>query len=306
MKLQRLDRFLTRLLKRSKKDIRATIASGAVQVNGMTLHNVQNNYLISTFCHITINEKIIYNRTAYYVLLHKPKGIVSATKDKEHTCVMDLFDFGTMPWTRELRLVGRLDRFTTGLLLLTNDSHWSTSISDPNKGTGGGKKVPKKYLVTTLKEIDQFEEVARQFQEGLYLPDNDVTCRPSLIEPVSDGGGGGGGGDGGDSSKVDNKHQYYITLYEGKRHQVKCMINAISMHEEQDVRNRVIELHRESIGNLILDGKKLKEGEWRHLKIEEVMGMVPMVGESGGEGEGEGKEGKESGGAEERGEEGTR
>ena len=298
MKLQRLDRFLTRLLKRSKKDIRATIASGAVQVNGMTLHNVQNNYLISTFCHITINEKIIYNRTAYYVLLHKPKGIVSATKDKEHTCVMDLFDFGTMPWTRELRLVGRLDRFTTGLLLLTNDSHWSTSISDPNKGTGGGKKVPKKYLVTTLKEIDQFEEVARQFQEGLYLPDNDVTCRPSLIERV--------GGGRSDSSKVDNKHQYYITLYEGKRHQVKCMINAISMHEEQDVRNRVIELHRESIGNLILDGKKLKEGEWRHLKIEDVMGMVPMVGESGVEGEGEGKEGKESGRGEEGGEEGTR
>lgn len=284
MKLQRLDRFLTRLLKRSKKDIRATIASGAVQVNGMTLLNVQNNYSISTFCHITLNDEIIYDRTAYYILLHKPKGIVSATKDKEHTCVMDLFDFGEMPWTRELRLVGRLDRFTTGLLLLTNDSHWSTSISDPNKG--GGKKVPKKYLVTTLKEIDQFEEVARQFQKGLYLPDNDVTCRPSLIERVSGGGDGGdfedGNGGVSGSSKVDNKHQYYITLYEGKRHQVKCMINAISMHEEQDVRNRVIELHRESIGELVLDKKKLKEGEWRHLNVEEVMAMVPMVGESGG------------------------
>ena len=59
-------------------------------------------------------------------------------------------------------------------------------------------------------------------------------------------------------------HQYYITLYEGKRHQVKCMINAISMNEEQDVRNRVVELHRESIGELKLD-PLLKEGEWRYL-----------------------------------------
>jgi 16S rRNA pseudouridine516 synthase len=124
MKRHRLDRFLTRLLKRSKKDIRAAIASGSVQVDGVTVRDVSNEYRISTFCTLTLEHKIVYDRTAYYVMLHKPKGYVSATKDTEHPCVVDFFDFDAMPWTEELRLVGRLDRFTTGLLLLTNDSAW--------------------------------------------------------------------------------------------------------------------------------------------------------------------------------------
>jgi 16S rRNA U516 pseudouridylate synthase RsuA-like enzyme len=156
--------------------------------------------------------------------------------------------------------------------------------------------VPKKYLVTTSKQIESFDDVARQFQEGLYLPDNDMTCRPSLIERVNDGVVRGSDKTSSEQSSGSSRmststctdtslHQYYVTLFEGKRHQVKCMINAVSMHEEQDVRNRVVELHRKSVGNLILDGDKLREGEWRHLLPEEVAEIGRRVGGEQEEGE---------------------
>ena len=335
-KFKRLDRTLVKLLKKSNKEIRTAIHNGNIKVNNIVEINHTCN--IGTFCEIKMNNTVIYSKTAYYIMLHKPKGYVSATKDKEHPVVIDLFP-KSESWVSELRLVGRLDRFTTGLMLLTNDGNWSKNISCP---VTQAKKIPKRYLVTTLKDIVPFEKAVQDFHTGLYLPDNDLTCRSSILERVNgmekmsskkegvedgvdgvengksdegksdegksnEGTGDGGTGDGGTGdegtgdeeppakrSKHVNKeksivtasvtssssssaglvtssflHQYYITLYEGKRHQVKCMINAISMNEEQDVRNRVVELHRESIGELKLD-PLLKEGEWRFLLPKEI------------------------------------
>ena len=283
MKLKRLDSTLVKLLKQSNKYIRNAISSGQVQVNGTVEKNRVRT--VTPFCTLAMNNQIVQEKHAYYIMLHKPKAYLSATKDNMHRCVVECIQES---FVDELHLVGRLDYFTTGLLLLTNDGHWSGNISNPLKG----KKVPKRYLVTTLTAIDSFEEAASQFQKGLYLPDNDLTCRPALLEryveenreaPAKGKSGSTATGKKrkranavgertdeltvavGTTQKEDDEgetvvaiavqppvqHRYWITLYEGKRHQVKCMINAIS-----NGTNRVTELHRRSIGKLVLHTKR--------------------------------------------------
>ena len=149
MKLKRLDSTLVKLLKQSNKYIRNAISSGQVQVNGTVEKNRVRT--ITPFCTLAMNNQIVQEKHAYYIMLHKPKAYLSATKDNMHRCVVECIQ---EPFVDELHLVGRLDYFTTGLLLLTNDGHWSGNISNPMKG----KKVPKRYLVTTLTAIDSFEE----------------------------------------------------------------------------------------------------------------------------------------------------
>jgi len=269
MRSKRLDKMLVKLLKKRTKDVRASIVDGKVAIDGQV--EIDFHRQISVFCHITWEGMEVYSRKAYYVMLHKPKGFVSATRDAEHPCVVDLFP-REEPWTHELRLVGRLDRFTTGLLLLTNDGHWSVNITSPLQE----KKVSKRYLVTTLTAINPFDDVVAQFKDGLHLPDNKFTCLPSVLEyvvpsevvvpnPMETMGNM-------EQEQKDDAaaalHQYYLTLHEGKRHQVKCMINAYS-----DSTNRVIELHRDKIGNLLLD-EALNVGEWRHLLPAEVVALA--------------------------------
>merc|ERR1712139_225030 len=103
----------------------------------------------------------------------------------------------------------------------------------------------------TLEEIDDLEDAVKQFAAGVYLADNDVTCRPAGLQRV----------------EAKDECTYRITLFEGRRHQVKCMINAVSRGT-----NRVVALHRESIGHVELDSS-LSPGEWRHLTEMEVAGF---------------------------------
>ena len=296
MKLKRLDRILVKILKQSNKTVRKFITNGSVQVNGVT--TTERTKQVTPFCTLSINNEIVREKKAYYIMLHKPKAYLSATNDSFHRCVTEILK--DQPFCHELHLVGRLDFFTTGLLLLTNDGHWSSNISNPLIG----KKIPKKYLVTTLKKIDNFEEAALRFRNGLYLPDNNVTCRPAVLEKYENNNSRSSGGGGSGTSKfssnsssrspktkkrkrsyspktmeIAQQHKYWITIFEGKRHQVKCMINAISNGE-----NRVIELHRYSIGNLTLSipennvlhsktesvTNELQVGQWRHLTENEV------------------------------------
>lgn len=163
-------------------------------------------------------------------MLHKPAGVVSATEDTEHRTVLDLIDH---PHRHTLHVVGRLDKDTTGLLLLTNDGDWSHRISAPKH------HVPKTYLATLAWELS--EAGAQALRAGVQLHGEKGLTKPAEVEILPE-------------------KQARVTISEGKYHQVKRMFAAVG--------NRVEALHRERIGGLVLDAE-LSSGEWRALLTQE-------------------------------------
>jgi 16S rRNA pseudouridine516 synthase len=174
---------------------------------------------------------------ALYLMLHKPVGILSATKDDQHPTVIDLIDH---PDKHTLHLAGRLDRSTSGLVLLTNDGRWSKRLM------AAEEKVPKVYRVETLDPIAP--EAAEAFARGFYFHTEDITTRPAELIVL-------------------NERQARLTLHEGRYHQVKRMFHRIG--------NRVVSLHRESIGTLLLP-LDLPPGAWRELTAQEVLRVASV------------------------------
>ena len=166
-----------------------------------------------------------------YLMLYKPAGVLSATEDPRQRTVLDLLPEHLR--RQGLFPVGRLDRDTTGLLLLTNDGAFAHRVISPKS------HVPKRYravLDGSLGEAD-----VRAFEEGIVLPDG-TRCLPAVLElPEANVG--------------------LVTVYEGKYHQVKRMFAAVC--------KTVLALHRERIGSLALDGA-LRPGEFRELSSEEI------------------------------------
>jgi 16S rRNA pseudouridine516 synthase len=187
---------------------------------------------VERFASVSINTEIIQEaQRALYLMLHKPSGYVSATRDTEHPTVIDLIDD---PDRETLHIAGRLDRTTTGLVLLTNDGRWSKAIMD------GEAKVPKVYRVQTAETI--VADAAEAFARGFYFHTEDITTRPAKLEILS-------------------PCVARITLFEGRYHQVKRMMHRVG--------NRVVSLHRESIGRLTMPDT-LSEGQWRALTEDEM------------------------------------
>lgn len=203
-------------------------------VNGSILFN--SHHPVDNFSRIELidsageSELLQAGKPRYHVMLHKPKGCVSATADPEHPTVMDYLD---QPWKDQLHLPGRLDFNTTGLLLLTNDGHWSRHLSLPTS------ELAKTYRVTTRDPISA--ETRRRFSEGIYFAYEDLTTRPAELEILA-------------------PRVALLTIHEGRYHQIKRMFAAVG--------NKVIELHREQIGQLRLD-PGLAPGQWRLLTEEE-------------------------------------
>jgi 16S rRNA pseudouridine516 synthase len=163
--------------------------------------------------------------------LHKPAGCVSATRDPQHPTVLDLIH---EPDKDELHIAGRLDFNTTGLMLITNDGSWSRRLTQPQT------KLPKVYYVETEQDIGP--EYAIKFNEGLYFAFEDLTTQPAgleLLEPKC----------------------ARLSIVEGRYHQVKRMFGHFD--------NKVLRLHRERMGSLVLDDT-LKPGEYRPLTDEEI------------------------------------
>jgi 16S rRNA pseudouridine516 synthase len=171
-------------------------------------------------------------------MLHKPIGVVSATSDAEHPTVIDLIDD---PDRETLHLVGRLDRNTSGLVLLTNDGRWSKLLMDP------AKKVPKVNRVQTRDPIPP--EAVAAFAEGFYFHTEDLTTKPATLEIIGE-------------------CEARLTLHEGRYHQIKRMFHRIG--------NRVTCLHRERIGALALPAE-LGPGDWRLLSREEATACASMA-----------------------------
>ncbi len=165
------------------------------------------------------------------ILLHKPAGILSATSDPVHRTVLDLVDH---PDRGTLHLAGRLDRSSTGLVLLTNDGRWSASLTDP---AGGIEKV---YLVGTDRPVP--EEAVTRFAEGFWFATEGLTTLPARLEILS-------------------PQLVRVSLREGRYHQIKRMFHRLNGI-------RLTSLHRVRIGPYELPDD-LAPGQWRRLDLRE-------------------------------------
>ena len=171
-------------------------------------------------------------------MLNKPSGVISATEDKRHKTVIDILENNYR--TYDIFPVGRLDIDTEGLLLLTNDGQLSHNLLSPNK------HVDKKYYVELKTEIT--EEMIEKLENGIKLEENFIT-KNAKIEMLKN---------------ENNLKKVFITITEGKFHQVKRMFKAVN--------NEVLYLKRVQMGNLKLD-KKLSLGEYRELTENELRNL---------------------------------
>jgi 16S rRNA pseudouridine516 synthase len=226
----KLDRLLAKHQGMGRNRARQCVIDRRVRVDGSPATRIDLE--VDRFSRVELDETIVQEpERRLHIMVHKPTGVVSATADAEHPTIVDLIDD---PDKHTLHLVGRLDRSTTGLVLLTNDGRWSKTLMNP------AKKVPKVYLVETRDPIPPDAPAA--FARGFYFHTEDLTTMPAELEILGE--------------KIAR-----LTLHEGRYHQVKRMFHRIG--------NRVTALHRERIGNIELPDD-LKPGEWRALTPEEI------------------------------------
>ncbi|WP_110950160.1 pseudouridine synthase [Pseudomonas bohemica] len=226
----RLDRFLSNLPRFSRKDVRLALLAGRVSVDGQTLKDPLHE--VREFSQIMVDNEILQTgKPARYFMLHKPPGCVSATTDPQHPTVLDLLQ---EPDKHELHIAGRLDFNTSGLMLITNDGQWSRRLTQPTT------KLPKVYHVETEQEIG--EHYLEKFTEGFYFAFEELTTLPAQLTIL-------------------DSHHARLSIVEGRYHQVKRMFGFFD--------NKVLRLHRESMGPLVLD-PALEPGQYRPLTPEEI------------------------------------
>lgn len=232
-KNERLDKVLANMGYGSRKDVKKYIKDGLVKVNGVDVYN--NEHKVSPFeDEITIRGEDINYRKYIYIMLNKPQGLVSSTDDPLTKTVIDLLEdkylvFKPFP-------VGRLDKDTEGLLLISNDGKLAHELLSPKKG------VDKTYYAEVDGSVENNHK--KIFEDGIILDDGYKTL-PSTLEIIE--------------SNLISKIE--LTIQEGKYHQVKRMFEALSM--------KVIFLKRISMGLLQLDDI-LKPGEYRELTDDEI------------------------------------
>ncbi len=228
-KRSRLDRFLSSELNIPRKDTKLILAQGRVSIDGHVVSDTQ--YQVDEFSYVLIDGKVLQNKTPHYLMLHKPKGYVSATKDEQHSTVIDLLD---VPYKNQLHIVGRLDFNSTGLLLLTNNGRWSRTLMSPEN------KVAKRYRVTVEQSITK--EMVLSFAEGMYFSYENIMTQAAELNIISE-------------------NIAEVTLREGRYHQIKRMFGHFQ--------NKVLEIHRFAIGAIQLDDA-LMPGESRTLTEREI------------------------------------
>lgn len=226
----RLDSYLAHCGLGSKKEIKLAIKKGRALVNNEVIKKA--DYPIQTGVDsVQFNAESVIYQNHYYYLFHKPKGIVCARVDKRETTVFDLLPERLV--RQGVFMVGRLDKDTTGLLLLTTDGSWDHALRHPKK------EKEKSYLLTYEGKLAH-DAIAR-VKKGLSL--HDFQARPATLT-LFDG------------------NRARLILTEGKYHQVKRMIGVLG--------GTVVDLHRESFGSLNLD---IEEGTYRALTSEEIRNL---------------------------------
>lgn len=228
----RLDKFLCDCNIGTRSQVKDFIRLGRVTVNGQVMKKadfkVNENTDTVTFC----GEACVYRKFAYY-MLHKPAGVVSATIDNTADTVLSLLK---NIQDKELFPVGRLDKDTTGLLLITNDGELAHRLLSPKK------HVDKSYLTQIAKPLDA--EAVRRLSEGVDIGEESPTL-PANVQII-------------------DENYIILTIHEGRFHQVKRMLKAVD--------NEVLSLKRITFGPLALPDN-LAPGEFRELTPHEVAAL---------------------------------
>lgn len=224
----RLDKIISDAMALTRSQAKKVIYTGRVQIDGQVVKDTSLK-IDTDKNEIKVDENIISHTQYTYILMNKPEGCVCANKDND-TTVFDLLDTSLL--RKDLFCVGRLDKDTKGLLLITNDGQWAHKIISPKS------EIEKVYRATLEKPFS--ENMKDLFEQGITLADG-TKCLPAKIEKISD-------------------YDVYITVFEGKYHQVKRMVAATD--------NKVVALSRVKIGELSLPDD-LEEGKARNLSEKE-------------------------------------
>lgn len=229
----RIDKMLANLGYGSRKEVKQLLKSGAVKVNDVVVKDAKQQVDPDTQT-VTLNGEVIEYKEFIYLMMNKPPGVLSATEDAHVETVIDLLEIEDQVY--EPFPVGRLDKDTEGLLLITNDGQLAHRLLSPKK------HVPKTYFAVIDGEVTVGD--IKAFAAGVVLDDGYKT-KPGDLKILKSG----------------IRSDIELTITEGKFHQVKRMF--------QSVGKRVVYLQRISMGPLMLDDT-LELGEYRELTDEEV------------------------------------
>lgn len=236
--MERLDKLLAGTGKWSRREVKALVRQGLVRVDGRLAASAEDK-LDPAVAVVTVAGETVALHRFTYVMLHKPAGVLTATEDRKQPTVLDLLP----PELRRIGLapVGRLDKDTEGLLLLTNDGELAHRLLSPKY------HVDKRYLARVDGELSAAD--AEAFARGMTLGGG-LECLPAGLELLPG-------------------HACIVTLREGKFHQVKRMLAARGAP--------VLYLKRLSMGPLTLDDS-LAAGAYRLLRAEEILALYRACG----------------------------
>lgn len=198
MGYQRLDKIISEQLNLSRKEVRNGIRSGKATVNGSTVLSPEHRTETENDS-ITYNGRDIIYKEFIYIVMNKPSGVISASSDGRRETVIDLIPTGLK--RKGLFPVGRLDRDTTGLLIITDDGDFAHKVLSPKN------EIYKTYIAELDGEVT--ESVVKAFNDGIVLADGTV-CRKALLKPLQ-------------------KNKAEIKICEGKYHQIKRMFGTAGL-----------------------------------------------------------------------------
>lgn len=225
----RLDQYLANSTGLSRKEAKKIISTGRVRVGDQPCKSASTQVTETTPVELDGNALSLPGEI--YLMMNKPAGVISATTDSNQPTAVDLLP---AELARQVHIAGRLDKDTTGLLLLTNVGQWSHRITSPRHD------CPKTYRVHLAEPLSSC--ACHELEQGVILKDEDKATRPAEVLIRSD-------------------REIELTISEGRYHQVKRMLAAVGNHVEQ--------LHRLRIGAISLD-PELAAGQYRKLTDEEV------------------------------------
>ena len=225
----RLDKYIGQATDLSRKTIKKLVRDGLVHVDGEAA--LDPAMQVAADQHIEVADQSLAQPGPRYFMLNKPPGYICATTDGQHPIVLDLLD---EPNRDKLQIAGRLDIDATGLVLITDDGRWNHAVTSPRR------QCRKRYYVTTAEAIPP--EAVTRFARGLMLQGEKHRTGPAELEII-------------------HTNEARLAISEGRYHQVKRMFAALG--------NRVEELHREAVGDIVLDAQ-LDEGDYRPLTETEI------------------------------------
>lgn len=225
----RLDKYLSNYSPLSRSEANKALKQKRILVNG---HIIKvGSHKVTDQDEVLLDGMPVEMNTGVYLMMNKPANYLCANDDSQHALVFDLIQESMH---HALHTVGRLDLDTTGLLLITDDGQWSHQLTSPKR------HMPKTYRVWLDEPL--IENAERLCEQGMLLRSETKPTLPATLERIDD-------------------TEVLLTITEGRYHQVKRMFAAMG--------NRVVKLHRQRIGPIVLDAQ-LASGEYRSLTQQEI------------------------------------